>query len=66
MAAVTAIKRAFTYQAVYTGFGAQPAVGIFAAKFNGTAFNTGHIAVGYFVQFRLKAFVFTPAQVHAH
>ncbi len=65
VATIARVERRFAYQAVHAGFGAQPAVGVFAAELDRGAFDAGHLAFGDFDQFGGKAGVLTPAQIHA-
>src|SRR5690625_3360708 len=48
MTALVRIKRAFTYQAVHPGLGAQQAISVFPFDFDGSRLNTRDIAFGVF------------------
>ncbi len=65
MTATTGVKGGFTHQTVHTCFSAQPTKGVFTGKLHGGRFNARDFTGRGFDDFALKAFVFTPAQVHA-
>ena len=66
MATTAGVERAFTHQAMYTGFSTQPTVSIFASNSDGHGFNTRHFTFRFFNNFSLKAARFSPTQVHTH
>src|SRR5579863_4319430 len=65
MAAVAGIERRFAHQAVYTGLGAQPAVGVLALHFHTRALDTGNLPGAHVDDLAAQAARRTPAQIHA-
>src|SRR5690606_24371496 len=65
VATIGRIKGALANQAVYPGFGAQKTIGVIAFNLDGGRFDASHVPVRLFQNFRLEAFVFGIAHVHA-
>jgi hypothetical protein len=65
VAAVAGIKGRLAHQAMDTGLGAQPAVGVIALEMDGGALDTRHFTGGDLDEFGLEATALAPAQVHA-
>lgn len=64
MSPVAGIKRGFPNQSMDAGFCSEPAIGVFAFKANGSAFDAGNIASGLFDEFSFEAAAFAPSEVH--
>jgi hypothetical protein len=58
------VEGALADEAVDAGFGAQEAVGVFAADLDRGALDAGHFAFGFFEQFDLETLALAIAQVH--
>ena len=65
MAAIVRVERRLAHQAVHTGLGLQPAIGIVAFHAQRGRLDAGDVATGDFHQLGLPAARFAPAQVHA-
>ncbi len=64
MTTVAGVERALTHQTMYTGFGTQPAIGVFALNVNGGTFDARDFTFRDFHQLAFEAMSFDPAQVH--
>jgi len=64
MTAIPGIKRRLAYQTVYPGFGAQPAIGVFALKLDSCALDSGHFARRHFDQLGVKTVTLAPSKIH--
>ena len=65
MTATAGVEGTLAYQAMHTGFGAQPAKGVVALYVDGCRLDARHFARRDLDQLRLEAVVLGPAQVHA-
>ena len=65
MTAITRIKWRLAHQTMHTNLSTQPTKGIFTANLHRGTFNTSHITGRAFHQLRFKAFIVSPAQIHA-